>query len=210
MFDLAPALVGGPQTRHRPRLLAFVRAWTIDDGAEVAHLRKRLTELDAELVIVNDDGVYSLSRDCEPLRCAVDANAAREVYSVTADAVFVIDHRGHIRFTHAPDRPLSATLVEALDAASEALAWREHQTKLERIQWTPREWSLKCLVVGCSLTFLAGPPTIETRRLARGTGPISRYDARDVITPGADEGAPAPQMCEVGEFPTMPSLRRMD
>ena len=177
MFDLAPALVGGPQSRHRPRLLAFVRAWSIDD-ADVGQLRRRLAQLDSELVILCDEGAWSFDRDRQPLRCELAVDTARELYEVTTDAVFVIDHRGFMRFAHRPDRPLTASLHEALDAAAEALEWRGHQTKLDLIRWTPREWALKCLVVGCSLAFVTAHPT----RLARGTGPVVKYEPRDINT----------------------------
>jgi hypothetical protein len=195
MFDLAPALVGGP-SRHRPRVLAFVRAWSIDD-ADPAQLRRQLKALDSELVVVCDDGAWSFDRDRQPLRCDLDVETARALYEVTADAVFVIDHRGFMRFAHRPDRPLSGSLNEALDAAAEALAWRGHQTKLELIRWTPREWSLKCLVVGCSLTFVGGQPSAEQRRFARGTGPIVKFEPRDVTVE-----APTSRMPAIRDQPT--------
>lgn len=207
MFDLAPALVGGPQSRIRPRVLAFVQAWSIDD-AEVARMRRRLARLDSELVIVCDEGAWSFDRDCQPLRCELDVETARELYEVTGDAVFVIDHRGFVRFAHRPGGALDATLLEALDAATEALGWRGHQTRLELVRWTTREWALKCLVVGCSLTFLVGPPPVEYRRFARGTGPVVRYESRDVITPRADGEAPTSRMPAIGQAPSTPSPRR--
>lgn len=221
MFDpaeigtVAPALSlredDEPPSR-RPRVLAFIRAWSMD-SADLAHVRERLAQLDTELVIVSDEGAWSFVGDAEPTFCdrlAGDVATATAAYGVTADAVFVIDHRGVVRFVHRPDRSLSATLTEALDAASEALAWREHQTKLERIQWTPREWTLKSLVTGCSLTFLSGPPSAAHRRFARGTEAIAKLESRDVITPRAEDDASASQIPEVSEWPTAPSLRRLD
>jgi hypothetical protein len=202
MFDLAevgsvaPALAlhaaDDDRPRHRPRLLAFVRAWAME-REDLARIRERLAELDSELVIVSDDGAWSFVRNRAPTFCdrlADDAVTAAAAYGVTADAVFVIDHRDVVRFAHRPARPLSATLTEAIDAAAQALEWRSHQTKLERVRWTSREWALKCLVVGCSLTYLAAP--VEPRRFARGTGPVVKYESRDVITPRAvtDTGAP--------------------
>jgi hypothetical protein len=207
MFDLAPALVGGPQSRLRPRLLAFVRAWAIDD-ADVAQMRRRLAKLDSELVIVCDEGAWSFDRDRQPLRCELDVETARELYEVTDDAVFVIDHRGFVRFAHRPGGPLGATLIEALDAAAEALGWRGHQTKLELVLWTQREWALKCLVVGCSLTFLASPPPAEYRRFPRGTAPVGKYESRDLITPRADGEAPTSRMQAIGQPRSTPSPRR--
>lgn len=181
MFDLAsvgnvaPQLAlhdaAEPLTRHRPRILAFVRAWT--QGAEPT-LRTRLAQLDCELVVVCDAGAWSLVRDREPRRCDRlddEAELAMASYGVRGDALFVIDHRGVVRFAYRTEGALGASLADALDAAVEALGWRDHQSKLERIQWTPREWALKSLVVGCSLTFGA-----TERRFARGTGPIAKLD----------------------------------
>ena len=210
MLDLAPS------ARHRPRLLAFIQSWTMDaEESEVLHIRRRLAQLDCELLIVSDEGAWSFVRERAPMfsdRAAADVAAAAAAFRVTADALFVIDHKGSVRFEHRPDRPLSATLTEALDAAAEALQWRDHQSKLERVQWTPREWALKCLVVGCSLTFVSGrrPVGIEHTRFARGTGPIAKYESRELITPRADAGAQVPQLPDVGEWPSAPSPRRQD
>jgi hypothetical protein len=177
--------------RHRTRVLAFVHTWSIDqEPLELAHVRGRLEALDAELVIVCDEGAWSFTGDESPIFCdrlAADVATTAAVYGVRGDAVFVIDPRGVVRFAHAPDRSLSATITEALDAAGEAMAWREHHTPLERVQWSQREWALKSLVVGCSLTFEAVP---RPRRLARGTGAI-RAVSRAV---GADADAPVPTL----------------
>lgn len=203
MWDLAevgtvaPALFlrddDEPQPR-RPRLLAFVTAWSIDaEDVDLPAVQQRLAALDAELVVVCGDGAWSFVRDGAPRFCdrlAADVATAAAVYGVTGDAVFVIDHRGVIRFAHRPDRPLSATLTEALDAAAEALCWRQHHTPLQRVQWSPREWALKCLVVGCALTFLGAAEP----RLARGTGPVRACVSRVAITPSAAIGAPASQL----------------
>jgi hypothetical protein len=196
------------EPQRRSRLLAFIRAWTMD-SEDLEHVRARLAELDTELVIVSDDGAWSFIRDHEPVFCdrlAADVATAAAAYGVTVDAVFVIDHRGVLRFVHRPNRPLSATLTEALDAAADALGFREHQTQLERIRFTPREWALKSLVIGCSVTF--GEP-VDRRRLARGTGPVGKYESREVITPRAETDAESSQLVEVSEWPTVPSLRRL-
>jgi hypothetical protein len=145
--------------RHRPRLLAVVRAWTSEREPDLAAVRRRLADLDAELVIVCEEGAWSFTRCDRPVFCdrlAGDTATVSAAYGVRGDAVFVIDHRGVVRFAHQPEQPLSATLTDALDAAGEALAWRDSHSQLERVQWSAREWALKCLVVGCTLTFLAG------------------------------------------------------
>ena len=199
--SIAPALSlreeEDPEPRHRPRLLAFVKSWAIErEDAQLAHVRKRLAELDTELVIVCGEGAWSFTRDRAPQFCdrlAADVATAAAAYGVKSDAVFVIDHRGVIRFAHRPDRPLSATLTEALDAAAEALHWRDHHTKLQRVQWSAREWASKCLVTGCTLTFVGDAAPVPKSRFARGTGPIRACVSRVPITPSADIGAPAPQ-----------------
>jgi hypothetical protein len=204
MFDLAPA-------RQRPRLLAFIRAWTLDSEPSHAHLRKRLAQLDSELVIVSDEGAWTFVRECEPMYrdpSEPDVAGANQAFGVAGDALFVIDHRGAVRFEHRPERPITAALTEALDAAAEALQWRDHQSKLERVRWTPREWALKCLVVGCSLTYVTGRPSVDQRRLARGTGPIAKLESREVITPRAESGAPSPQPPRSGDSRS-PSSRRL-
>ena len=133
--------------RHHPRLLAFVRAWSLDGeaAADLALVRERLAALDAELVIVCEAGAWSFSGDRDPEFCdrfAGDVATVAATYGVRGDAVFVIDHRGVVRFVHQPDQPLSATLAEALDAAGHALDWRHNMTRLERVQWSARELAL--------------------------------------------------------------------
>jgi hypothetical protein len=166
MWDLAE--VGAPAPalalceheefeRHRPRLLAFVRSWSIE-AEPLERVRERVAELDTELIIVCDDGAWSFTRDHDVRFCdrlAADVVTASAVYGVKTDAVFVIDHRGVIRFAHRPESSLSATLTEALDAAGEAMQFRSHLTPFECVKCSLREWECKCLVVGCALTFVA-------------------------------------------------------
>jgi hypothetical protein len=155
----------------RPRIVVFIRAWSLDARRIV---RQRVARFDAELVNESDNP------------------AAKARYRVTGDAVFVIDHRGIIRFEYRSEQPIDTQLTEALDAAVEALGWRDHQTKLERVQWTPREWAMKSLVVGCSLAFGSGRPH---GRFARGTGAVAKLDARELTTPHAELSA-------TGEWPS--------
>jgi len=166
MWDLAE--VGAPAPalslceheefeRHRPRLLAFMRSWSLENEP-LEHVRQRIAELDAELIIVCEAGAWSFTREHDVRFCdrlAADVATAAAVYGVKTDAVFVIDHRGVIRFAHRPESSLTATLTEALDAAGEAMQWRSHHTPIERVKWSLREWESKCLVVGCALTFVA-------------------------------------------------------
>ena len=179
------------QARHRPRVVAFVHGWSLDREPllDLACVRGRLAALGAELVVVCDEGAWSFSRDDEPTFCdrlAADIATTAAVYGVRGDAVFVIDPRGVVRFVHESSRPLAATIIDALDAAGEAMSWREHATPLERVQCTEREWAVKSLVTGCALTY-AKP------RFARGTGPV-RALSRCESTPRTEAEAPLPQL----------------
>lgn len=147
----------------RPRVIVSMCPDATND-AELALLRRRIAELDAEL----------------------------EVVPSGEDEVMVLDHRGGVRFSHRPERLAAATLCEAIEAAAEAQHWRDHHTPLERVQWSAREWAIKCLVVGCALTFGARP-TRARQRFARGTGPITRV----AITASADAEALPPQETSV-------------
>lgn len=194
MLDLA---IDG---RQRPRLLAFVQAWRPD---AIQLLRARISQFDADLVIVSDAGAWSVSRE----RCdRINAGNAKTRYGVTGDAIFVVDHRGVIRFAHHDSGVLGTKLPEALDVAVQALGWRDHQSKLERIQWTPRAWAIKSLVVGCSLTFIGQP----VARMARGTGPIQKIEASSTATPVVEPSAAVPTV----DWPSTPiariSLRRSE
>lgn len=159
--SLAPAM--SAPLPHRPRLIAFVEHWR--PGLERCVLA-RLAKLDADVVVVSGDGAWSFARDRRPV-FAGEAAALAAAFGVRGNALFVIDHRGVVRFVH--HGAFDLALVDALDATAEALGFRDHQTKLERVQLTAREWTSKCLVVGFALTFRNAPPP---GRLARGTGPV--------------------------------------
>lgn len=155
-------------TGGRPRLLVFVHGWSLawEDDHEVGTIRARLRELDAELVVLSDGGVWAFGAGEESARYSArltaEIAAAAQLYGVgrSGEAVFVIDGRGVVRFAHTPDRPLAASIVEALEAAAEALRARERHSKLERVLFTRREWQLTALVVGCALAFLGGCTTM--------------------------------------------------
>ena len=76
-----------------------------------------------------------------------------------ADAVFVIDHVGTIRFSHYPTEiePLEPTLLAALDAASETIL-----TRLPTV-FTRREWLTDCLIAGFALVAFASCGKSERR-----------------------------------------------
>ncbi len=209
-----------PEPGSPPRIVAFVRDWSLDGTptAELTALSARLRELDAELLVLSQAGVWSFTRDREIVFCArlaADLATAAMLYGVRADAeaVFVIDGRNVVRFAHRPDALLTATLREALDTAGEALSARDRLTRLERVLFTRREWTVTSLVVGCTMAFVGGSvdrrqvriddargavveklgERLERRRFARGTGPVATCVAstsRGATTPCAPIGTP--------------------
>ncbi|MBA3393660.1 MAG: hypothetical protein H0T89_13505 [Deltaproteobacteria bacterium] len=208
-----------PEPGSPPRLVAFVRDWSLDRAstAELTAISARLRELDAELLVLSKAGAWSFTRDREIVFCdrlAGDVATAAMLYGVRpdAEAVFVIDGRNVVRFAHRPEEPLTASLLEALDTAGEALAARDRLTRLERVLFTRREWTVTSLVVGCTMVFVGRSvdhravrmddargavveklgERLERRRFARGTGPVATCVAstsRGAITPCAPIGA---------------------
>jgi len=179
--SLPSAVVGAPApelvvsglerwTYHgEPRVLAFVHdGLGHDRPAGLTALRAALRGLGAELVVVSPAGVWSVRADdpLEPVAIAGDALAAEvaaalDRYGVRAgdDAVFVIDGRGVVRFSHRLERRGAAVwsaLGEALAIAGRAMHARGAQDAVQRVQFTRREWTVTCLVVGCATAFLAG------------------------------------------------------
>jgi len=167
----APApdlVVSGLERRTRaPRVLAFLR-----DGlggerpAELDAIRAELRGLGAELVVVSPAGAWRVRADDppEPRASAGDALAAEVAaasagYGVQAgdDAVFVIDGRGVVRFTHriAPGGGAWTRLSNALAIAGRGVLARDAHDARQRVLFTRREWTVTCLVVGCATAFLA-------------------------------------------------------
>jgi hypothetical protein len=185
-------------TDGRPRVIAFLHGWSLgDESVQRVHaIRARVTELEAEVIVLSGSGVWSFrpedetARDSEQLVGEVAAAAMLFGVRPAGDAVFVLDGRGIIRFAFRCDEPTTARLAEALDAAAETLAARESHGKLARVLFTRREWAMAALVVGCSLTFCGDVLTdkprrdarrevidrarerVDRRRLARGSGPL--------------------------------------
>jgi xanthine dehydrogenase YagT iron-sulfur-binding subunit len=167
--DLAVSGLERRTSRGVPRVLAFVH-----DGlgherpAGLGAIRGELRGLGAELVVVSPAGVWLVRADdpLEPLATAGDALAAEvaeasEGYAVGAgeDAVFVIDGRGVVRFTHriAPGgAPVWSRLADALAIAGRGVHARDARDARQRVLFTRREWSVTCLVVGFATAFLAG------------------------------------------------------
>jgi hypothetical protein len=173
-----------------PRVIAFVEDWRPELERRVL---ARVGDVPADIVIVHGDGAWSFARERHP-QFAGEAAALRAQYGMSGDGLLVIDHRGVTRFAH--QGPIDA-LAEALSAAVEALDERRHHSILERIQFTAREWTSKCLVVGFALTLQQVP---RPRRFARGTGPV--------CTPRASNGAQTQQTSAIGEWPSALCPRR--
>jgi xanthine dehydrogenase YagT iron-sulfur-binding subunit len=154
---LAPA-----ETRGRPRVLAFVRDWSLEQlGArEVAALRAELRGLGAVMTVLASTGVWSFrpddeielfAGDCEPLARERDRVAGAYGVAHDRDGLFVLDPDGRIRFAYVADGSLAATLAEAMAAAGAWIAKRPRPTLFTR-----REWTLTCLVAGCAFAVFPG------------------------------------------------------
>ncbi|MGE5183547.1 MAG: 2Fe-2S iron-sulfur cluster-binding protein [Acidobacteriota bacterium] len=159
---LAPASAG------QPRVLAFVRDWSIEREQPEAlrAIRGELRGLGAELLVLSDAGVWIFrpDDDIEQVatysdRLAADIETAALLYGVRGGprdrrsgeaAIFVIDDRGVIRFAHGKQPGLTGELAQALAAASEALLAPKPFTM------TRREWVTSCLVAGFAFTLLRG------------------------------------------------------
>jgi xanthine dehydrogenase YagT iron-sulfur-binding subunit len=146
----------------RPWVLAFVKAWdpVLERPEELRAIRAQLRGLGAVLVVLSDIGAWSFRPDDHIERLATGAETDREIaayaehYGVarTEDAVFVIDERDHIRFSHFAEGPLPTTLGDALRAAGTALA--AQSTKRIGITFTRREWALASLCTGFAFALL--------------------------------------------------------
>jgi xanthine dehydrogenase YagT iron-sulfur-binding subunit len=151
---LAPASTG------QPRVLAFVRSWSLEcERPETMRLiRAELRGLGAELLVLSDTGVWSFRPDdgVDLLggggdRLVDDIESAAVLYGAgKSDAIFVIDELGVIRFAHRERGGLAGELAAALAAAREAV---HHPPPLGM---TRREWVTSCLVAGFALTLLRG------------------------------------------------------
>jgi xanthine dehydrogenase YagT iron-sulfur-binding subunit len=175
----APDLVVSGLERRTPvpRVLAFLGGGLAGERpAELDAIRAELRGLGAELVTVSPGGVWRLCAD-EPLEAqavagdalAAEVAAAAECYGVGPDddAVFVIDGRGVVRFTHRIHRRGGAwaRLSQALAIAGRSVHARDTHDARQRVLFTRREWAVTSLVVGCATAFLTGckdqehPPT---------------------------------------------------
>jgi xanthine dehydrogenase YagT iron-sulfur-binding subunit len=152
--------------------------------AELPALRAGLRGLGAELVAITPRGAWALRADdpVEPLASdRAELAAAADRFGVpagdgvfAADAIFVVDGRGVLRFTHRLDRRGATpwpVLAEALAIAGRAMHARGAQDAVQRVLFTRREWNVTCLVVGCATAFLAGCKEQQRRPADRRTAP---------------------------------------
>ena len=146
------------ETRGRPWVLAFVRAWT--PGRDADAIRAQLRGLGAILFIVSDAGVWSFRPDDDvELSARASPRLLGEVAELGAtfgvapdrDAVFVADGEGVVRFAHAPGGELTSSLAGALDAAGHQLLASPPRPGITR-----REWAVMSLIAGFGLALVAG------------------------------------------------------
>jgi xanthine dehydrogenase YagT iron-sulfur-binding subunit len=176
------AVSGLERRTHVPHVLAFVRDGLGDERPiEPSAIRAELRGLGAELVVVSPAGVWRVRADdpVEPVAGAGDALAAEvaaasDCYGVRPgdDAVFVIDGRGVVRFTHRVQRrgDVWTRLSEALVIAGRGVRARDAHDARQRVLFTRREWAVTCLVAGCATAFLAGCKEQERPPVRRSAG----------------------------------------
>ena len=180
--------------RGQPRVLAFAHAWSFahEPPAAIRAIRTQLRGLGAELLVLSQGGLWLVRADdaVDQLvgpaedgshRLATEVRAAAARYGVPdgRDAVFVIDGCGIVRFTYRPDdeqRPVCATLAEALATAGSTLHAQDDHVIRQRVLFNRREWTVTCLVAGCATAFLSAckeqPRTqAEPRRAPPDPGP---------------------------------------
>ena len=177
-----------PMISRRPRVVALIESWT-PAAEELPQLRAQLRGLGAELAVVASRGAWCLAPDDE--LAVLDAEAHAEAVALRAgpgDAIYVLDGDGAIRFSHATDTVLSATLGQALASAGEAVL------ATPRFTCTRREWALMSLCTGFALALFGckdrhrdaaapSPPVAPAREYdivldVNGTRQSLRVDAR--------------------------------
>jgi xanthine dehydrogenase YagT iron-sulfur-binding subunit len=151
-----------PVSTGQPRVLAFVRRWSLERERPetMRRIRAELRGLGTELLVLSDAGVWSFrpDDDIDQLgaysdRLAGDIATAALLYGVHdrgGDAIFVIDEGGVIRFSHREREGMAGELAAALAAASDALLTPAPSGM------TRRAWVTSCLVAGFALTLLRG------------------------------------------------------
>lgn len=157
------AIDGLDEAGGRPRVVAFVRGWSLhrQREADTLAIRAQLRDLAAELIVLTDDGVWSFLPDDPVERRACRTGAAiAERYGVSAgcDAIVLVDPRGIVRLAHQSEESLAPGLRDAIATASES--------------FVRGEWNMTCLISGFAAAFLGcasrrqaiASPVIETRR----------------------------------------------
>jgi len=122
----APGELRGVLPSGQPRILAFLRDWSIEleDPTTLRAIRAQLRGLGAELIILSDSGVWSFRADDEPERMdrLVAEAALLQGMRHRGDAVYVIDGGGVVRFAHRDRASLATSLSGALQLAAPPLA----------------------------------------------------------------------------------------
>jgi hypothetical protein len=166
--DIIMAGLDGRTGHGEVRVIAFAQDGSFghERATSIQAIRAQLRGLGAELVVLSPRGVWSVRADdeIEPVLAAgtgevTIAAAARYGVPAGSDAVFVIDGRGIVRFSHRfarPRRPIAESLAGALAVAAEAVHARETQRAKDRVLFTSREWNVTCLVVGFATAYLSG------------------------------------------------------
>ena len=110
---------------RRPRVLAFVRGWSMEREKpdELNSIRAQLRGLGAELIVLTETGVWSFEADDDPEqvgsfsdRLAGDVATAALIYGLRdgRDGVFVIDADGVVRFAYRPPKALAGTTCQRI------------------------------------------------------------------------------------------------
>jgi xanthine dehydrogenase YagT iron-sulfur-binding subunit len=171
-----------------PVVLAFASDWSLDGAraGELDAIRSELRGLGAALVVVSNTGMWSFRPDDDIERFAasdrqVDEEVARlaKVYGIersregeVAEAVFVLDSSGEVRFASrgSPETgSMHATLASALAAAGRALI----APPPGPITVSRREWVTAVLVAGFALFAFDGCNTPRTPAGAK-SAPLDR------------------------------------
>jgi xanthine dehydrogenase YagT iron-sulfur-binding subunit len=145
--------------RH-PRVLAFVRGWTVDREKpdELRAIRAQLRGLGAELVVLTEAGAWSFEADDDPEQVAgfsdrfpSDVATAALLYGIRdgRDGVFVMDENGVVRFAYRPPKEIAGSLADTLDAAG-----REVIARGPAVTFNRREWIATCLASSAALALV--------------------------------------------------------
>jgi xanthine dehydrogenase YagT iron-sulfur-binding subunit len=155
-----------------PVVVAFVRAWSGEDGptGTLRSIRAQLRGLGAVLVVFSDTGIWSFRPDDEMERRSsgraevdVEVDRVAALYGVeraiggeSTVTVLVLDADGAVRFSRSREAdeaiPPVETLLDALSAAGRGVANRVP----ERVTFSRRELVITSLIAGFALALASG------------------------------------------------------